>query len=330
MTRSPAADSNDIHTLQNEPGLLEYQAAAKVLYRRAELLNRIQFGLGVLLPVLVAVANLALPGLVIGRTIDRGSFAAWGALYGIVIMLLDELVFDNWQLSWKRDAATAQEMFDTTLFRLPWRRTKVGEPLETEDVHTWASRWRRVDPSLEMVRDWYAPTVRCVPLYLARVMCQRTNLWWDSKLRQQYALLLGIFAFSLAVLAFAVSKYLGLDVDGLLLATSTVAPAFRWAVRERKRHRATASTLERLCTRARELQDRIMADTVDVASAEQQSRELQDDIFDHRRSAPIGISWLYRIRRSEFEPAMGVNADHVIREYREKRGLPPCAEIMNR
>ena len=325
MTPSTAADTNDIPSRQNEPDLLERQAAAKVLYGRAERLYYVQVVLGVIVPVLLAIANLLLARLSIDVT-DRASFAAWGALYGLVMMLLDELVFDGRQQKWKREAATAQEMFDRALFRLPWRRAKVGDPLETPDVHRWAKSWRRTDPSFAMVRHWYAPGVRCAPLHVARVICQRTNLWWDSRLRQEYALLLGVFAGALVVLAFVVSKFLGLDVDGLLLATSTLAPAFRWAVRESKRHRATAETLDRLCSRARELQDGMVDDTVDVASAEQHSRELQDDIFDHRRSAPIGNSWLYSLRREEFEPAMRVDADRAIREYRERRGLPPCEQ----
>lgn len=323
MTRWTPADTNDIPSRQNEPGLLEYQAAAKVLYRRAERLYYVQLVLGVIVPVLLAIANLVLARLSIDAA-ERASFAAWGALYGLVMMLLDELVFDGRQQKWKRDAATAQETFDTTLFLLPWRRAKVGDPLETPDVHRWAKSWRRTDPSFTLVRDWYAPGVRCAPLHVARVICQRTNLWWDSRLRQEYAFLLGVFAGLLLVLAFAVSKLLGVNVDGLLLAISTLAPAFRWSVRESKRHRATAATLDRLCSRARELQNGILADAIDIVMAEQHSRELQDDIFDHRRSAPIGNDWLYRFRRGEFEQAMRVDADGAIREYRERRGLPPC------
>ncbi|MGQ0713719.1 MAG: S-4TM family putative pore-forming effector [Gemmatimonadaceae bacterium] len=324
MTPVAATDTNDIPTRQNTPEALDCQAAAKLLYRRAELLFYLQFALGVIVPVLVAIANLVLPQLPFAVNVTRTSFAAWGALYGLVIMLLDELVFDDWQQGWKRSAATAQEMFDTTLFKLSWRTTKVGTPLEGSDVHNWAKTWRRGDPSLKKVRDWYAPIVGCVPLHLARVLCQRTNLWWDSRLRQRYGFILGAFAVVLAVLAAAVFKYLGLDVDGLLLATVTLAPAFRWAIRERRRQLAAASTLDRLCSRARELHDDIAAHRVDLLDAGRQSRELQDDIFDHRKSVPIGLSWLYNILRPHFEVGMRVDAERSVRDYREQHGLPQC------
>ena len=324
MTRAAVSDTNDIPLRQNTPAILDCQVAAKVLYRRAERLFHLQFVVGVVVPVLIAITNLLLPRLPLTANLSRTSIAAWGALYGLVIMLLDELVFDDWQQRWKRCAATAQEMFDTALFELPWRTAKVGSPLEFSDVHTWAKKWRRTDPSLSEARDWYAPIVGCAPLHLARVLCQRTNLWWDSKLRRHYGLILGAFATLLAIFTLTVVKYLGLDVDGFLLAVSTLAPAFRWAIRERKRQLAAATTLDRLCTRARDLHDEIIADSVHPVDALRQSRELQDDIFDHRRSVPIGISWLYGILRSNFEVGMRVDAERSVHEFRKQRGLPPC------
>jgi hypothetical protein len=320
-----AADTNDIPARQNTPDVLDYQAAAKVLYGRAERLFYLQFAVGVVIPVLFAIANFVVPKLPLGTSVDKASFAAWGALYGLVIILLDELVFDAWQQRWKRDAATAQEAFDTAVFQLPWRRAKVGPPPEASDIYAWARRWQRVDPSFAKVRNWYAPVVRCAPLHLARVVCQRANLWWDSRLRERYGFVLGSFAVALAILDIAVLKYLGLGVDEILLATSTLAPAFRWAIREQKRQKAAASTLDRLCSQARDLHDGVVAEEIDARDADRQSRELQDDIFDHRRSVPIGLSWLYGILRPDFESAMQSNAERSVREYREKHGLPPCA-----
>jgi len=79
-----------------------------------------------------------------------------------------------------------------------------------------------------------------------------------------------------------------------------------------------------MCTRVRELYDGILVDRVDAADAERQSRELQDDIFDHRRSVPIGHSWLHGVRRPDYETAMQANADRSISLYRARYGLPPC------
>ena len=322
-----SGDTNDIPIRQNTPEVLNYQAAAKLLYRRAEWVFYVRAAVGVGMPVLVAIANLVLPRLAFAASLNKTSFAAWGALYGLLVMLLDELVLDQWEQDWKRNAATAQETFDTTLFGLHWRGAKVGAPLEVGDVHTWAKGWQHRDRTLVKVRNWYPAIVRCVPLDFASVVCQRANVWWDSRLRQRYATILGAFAYGVVVLAALVAKYFGLDVDGFLIGISTVAPAFRWAIRERKRHRASASTLVRLCDRARELHDGIIDDRADVAEARQQCRELQDDIFDHRRSAPIGFTRLYKILRPDFEPAMQASAERSVRDYRERRGLPPIEDV---
>ena len=34
------------------------------------------------------------------------------------------------------------------------------------------------------LRDWYSDIDDTAPLVLARIVCQRTNLWYDSSLRR--------------------------------------------------------------------------------------------------------------------------------------------------
>jgi predicted pore-forming effector associated with SMODS systems len=153
MTAPRSNALNTIPAQQNTPEVLDCQLAAQVLYRRAERLFDTQFVTGVVVPVAFSVLNLVLAKSTIGQSWDRASIAAWGALYGVVIMLLDELILDHEQKRWKRTAAVAQEMFDTSLFNLPWRRTKAGPKLTIADIHNWAERRRRVDPSLRTIRN---------------------------------------------------------------------------------------------------------------------------------------------------------------------------------
>lgn len=323
MTGVAPSVLNTIPAQQNTSQVLDFQVAAQVLYRRAERLFYIQLLVGVVVPVAFAVVNLVLAKSTLGASWDRASIAAWGALYGVVIMLLDELVLDQKQKQWKRTAAIAQEMFDTVLFDLSWRRTKAGAKLDIADIHKWAARRRRVDPSLSTIRDWYPSAVGGVPLHVARVICQRANLWWDSRLRESYASYLGGFAIVIAVVVIVGAVYLGLSAAELLVAASTLAPAFRWAMREQRRQKSAATATESLCRRGRELYEEIISDRIDAAEASRLSRDLQDDIFDHRQSVPIGHSWLHRLYRPEFEPAMQADAEQSVREYLVRRiGVP--------
>lgn len=317
---APRSDAlNAIPAQQNTPEVLDCQVAAQVLYRRAERLFYAQLIAGVVVPVAFSVLNLVLAKSTLGQSWDRASIAEWGALYGVVIMLLDELVLDHEQKRWKRTAAVAQEMFDTVLFNLPWNRTKAGPKLAIADIHKWAARHRRANPSLKTIRDWYSSAVGHVPLHVARVMCQRANTWWDSRLRESYASYLRGFAIFIGLGVVAGALYLDFSAAELLVATSTLAPAFRWAMREYRRQKSAALTTEALCGRGRELYDDLLSDRIDAAEAARVSRELQDDIFDHRQSVPIGHSWLHRLHRPEFESAMQADAEQSVREYLERR-----------
>lgn len=308
--------------------MVELQAAAQTLYGRAGRLFYAQFWLGVVVPVLLALANLLLPQFRVAQA-TRVAIAGWFALYGLLMMLLDEFWIDARQQVLKRNAATLQETFDAELFQLPWNATRVNTRLDPSDVSNAAREFLN-SKSAHRAMNWYAPVVGDTPIELGRLICQRINLWWDSKLRSRYRSGLIGFAVVLAVLGLLVAKALVLNIDGFLIGMMTVAPAIRWALREAKRHGAALETLERLSLRAADLQRGVLEKRVDSAAVTNASRELQDAIYDHRSSAPIGVDWIYRRLRSEFESGMRVNADEIVREYRAAQlGRPGDTESIN-
>jgi hypothetical protein len=83
--------------------------------------------------------------------------------------------------------ALMQEMFDTTLFRLPWRSTVAGDPVPTADVYRLA---RKLTPGsakdTRITEGWYDPTDGVHHPYDV-LMSQEQNLAWDSRLRLRYA-----------------------------------------------------------------------------------------------------------------------------------------------
>ena len=309
--------TNDIPLRQNEPRAIQRQAAAEALFRRSARFFYLQTVLGVLIPVALAVLNLVLSQLSVPQP-QRQSIAAWFALYGFLMLLLDEFLLDPGQQGAKRRGAVAREMFDVQLFQLPWNATKVHPQPDDAELAEQADKTLRQPASAARMRNWYAPIVGEVPIELGRLICQRTNLWWDSKLRHSYSWGFGTFAGSLVILGLLVAKVLVLNIDGALLGAITIGPALRWAIREGKRHAAVKGTQERLSNRACELQNAFIEDRIapeDVTSA---SRELQDAIYDLRATAPIGIRWIYLLSRKRFETGMSVNAEKVVRDYKAR------------
>ncbi len=56
------------------------------------------------------------------------------------------------------------------------------------------------------LRDWYSDIDDTAPLVLARIVCQRTNLWYDSSLRRSYGKLLVWFVVLVVVLLIVVAS----------------------------------------------------------------------------------------------------------------------------
>lgn len=306
---------NDLPSRQNENAYINLQAAAKTLYRRAQRWFYLQGILTVAIPLVFALALLLLPEVWPQTAALASSLRAWFALYGVVIVLADDRLLDDVQQDLKKRAATAQEVFDSDLFRLRWRKGKVGQRPAVAETDALAREWRRVDPTFAKVKDWYPPIVGALPLHAARVICQRINIWWDSSMRRKYAGLLSGFAAVLLIGVIATCLALQLSLADTLLAVITVSPAFRWALRERKRQRSTADVLDRQHAAAKELTERVIQGLISEEEATVEARELQDDIYDRRKSAPIGFGWIYSLFRDENESAMNADARDCVEAY---------------
>jgi transposase len=61
-----------------------------------------------------------------------------------------------------------------------------GESPDEEEVIEYSTKYLAVDSQYSQLRDWYRVEVGTVPLHLARIICQRSNIRWDVKLRRRY------------------------------------------------------------------------------------------------------------------------------------------------
>src|SRR6266566_1619682 len=110
--------------------------------------------------------------------------AVWAAFWGIGSSILDAILFEFLIDSKKRTAARIQELFDCDLFELPWSAIIADNTPDPELVAALAARGSQKS-SNGMLKDWYPPRVGAVNLAQARLLCQRTNLWWDVELRSR-------------------------------------------------------------------------------------------------------------------------------------------------
>ena len=203
------------------------------------------------------------------------------------------------------------QRFDCDVLSLRWNDVLAGRLPDAEEVHEAAKKDNpRADAPLE---NWYPTVIDSLPLHQARVVCQRTNCWWDAKLRRRYSItiliLLGLVSGSVVSLGLLT----GMNLRKFVLAVAApLSPAFLWGIREIRRQREAATDLDRLKGCGESLWKGVVRGEVTEPTAEGRSRELQNAILLRRRSNPFVFNWIYRHLRRDYEEQMNVGAEDMV------------------
>lgn len=292
---------NNIGTIQNLAHNVQRIAAARRAYSDAKLLVAVQMILLVAVPVLGSIAVLFAPG---GK--------AMLATASIAITILDIAMVDRLQRNFLRLGALFQEEFDCEVLQIPWDPFLIGRRPAPEDILVRASNLL-ASPSSAALRDWY-PDVSKVSIEFGRVICQRTNLWYDAQLRKRYSYCALGIAIVLSVFLVLVGTASGLPFDEWVLRVFAPAlPILSWGLKEYYRQRDAADALTKLFDAARELWDDALA-RKRKSALERRCRELQTAIFQRRSITPPIFDWLYQLMRPRLEDRMNANAETMIEE----------------
>jgi hypothetical protein len=290
--------ANGIPVRQNEQHSLDLLAAQWKLYGRAKWAAGLQVGLVVVLPAALLVAVNAV-----------SSLKPVAAAVSLAIAVLDAAMLDRWKLRLQRRAATVQELFDCKVMELEWPSVKGRRP-DREDVAGLSA-----GADFGPFRNWYPPAVGDLPLHAARVVCQRSNCRWDSKLRRFFRTLVLGFAIALLLLALAVAVLQDLLFEDFILRwLAPIVPIALWAFREAFRQTEAADRAERLKEFGDDLWARTMAGAESSESISWTSRRLQDELFEHRQRSPLVFDWFYWKLRPSFETQMHSAAEAMVED----------------
>lgn len=300
--------TNAIPERQNEEAHLNLMRARQWTYVLAQRLLITQMLLTILVPVVGAIWSIFQP--------EARPIVAATAL---VVLLLDTIFLDReYKLLIKQGAKTG-EKFDCAVLNLPWNRFVVGEEPETEDIRAASREWskRRDDGKL---RDWYPLDAGKMPIALGRIVCQRTNLRYDARLRR---------SFGRIIVAVAGTVMLGLIVAGLaqdltftawILTFVPAMPLLSWAGREFYRQKDAADQLEELWKKATTFWKRALAGECDDDACLQESREFQNAIYLRRATSPLVLPYLYNFKRLTLEDEMNDAAENFLDAYEKRQG----------
>lgn len=258
------------------------------------------------------VVAVALPLALAGIGLIEERTRPWVAVASLLAVVCDALVLDRRQRLLLERAAKVSEQFDCELLAMEWDSFAAGRKVDAETIAGSSRAWRGDEAAL---RDWYPPAVAAAPLHLARLVCQRANLWYDSSLRKRVGDWL-LFT-SLGVTAALLVAGLALHLDVAGFATTLMAPAtpfLAWSIRERFRQIDAATAIEGIKTEAEDVWR--LAAKGGIASEEcvVRSRRFQNAIYARRVANPLPLPFIYRLLRDEKELEMNAGADELLRE----------------
>lgn len=299
---------NDIPTRQasdENRGLLR---ARHRNYRDAKVTQGLLVLVSILLPVI---------GVWIGTQVPE--IRPYLALATLILLVMETAQFDRIQKDRLKRGAKLQEQFDTDVFGMPWNRFVTGAPVEHEDVRRLSAKPLSEKREAHF-QAWYDECIGRLPLYLARLIGQRTNISYDARLRRRYGGWLLALTILFGVVLLFTGLYKGLKFSDLIMTLVVpFLPILTWALRERTQQANAAISLTNLNGEWDKIWTKALGGA-DATTISAESRSLQDAIYQHRERSPLVFDWVYSIFRSANEDESHHAAENLVRKAEKALG----------
>lgn len=301
---------NSIPQQQNQPHQLERLGAFSQLYLQAKRLLALNVVLSVPLAIGWAFAVAVWQPLEV-----------YAALWGLGLTLLTTGVITPHQNALQTTAAKVQQQLDCELFQL---ECNIANPPDPETLYKANKRYLKREKSYAKLEDWYPPGIAPLPLELARLVCQRTNCWWDSDLRRRYSGWVITLLVLLSVGVLLIGLIGGLTLDKFLLAViAPLSPALFLGISQYRDNMKAAANLDRLLGKVNEIWHRSLYKNETPQQLYEYSMQLQNDIFENRANSPLIFNGFYKRLRNENQESMNKAAGDLVKEALEAMGQSP-------
>lgn len=283
-----------IVTRQNSPRHRLLLAASSAVYGRAKQILAIQMLLTIGGAVAASIVSATWPGT-----------KSWTVLYAVGVSLLDAFVLERFQAQCRKLGAQIQELFDCELFGFSWNSLAAGKPPMPEDIGHHGQMFLRKDANVVHLTDWYPTEVSILPLNYAALVCQRSNCWWDERLRQKYLIWLVAVLVSITggLTIYGLARELTLE-QFFLAVLAPLWPALMWGVRECLKQNDAAESAGKLRVQVEDLWLRCMESPTGIGDLEQRLRAVQTEIYRGRVSRPLVFNWVNALLRSKHQALM--------------------------
>ncbi|MCF6308103.1 MAG: S-4TM family putative pore-forming effector [Flavobacteriaceae bacterium] len=298
---------NSIASKQNEQKQLERLAAQREIYSFAKRLHILQIGLTVIVPIILFIISSI-----------WNSVLIYSALFGVLIFIIDGILIQPIIKAQKTKAAKIQELFDCDVLELETSPLKVVNDIAVEEILLNYNAHNKIKSNIEKIRDWYPTNIEHMPISIARIICQRANCWWDSKLRIRYSNFLKYFGIAVFLSLFVYAFISKIDLIEFTLYLSGLIPFFQFCNKQFVTHRAAALRLNEMVKFSQEIWEYALNNPEDYHRIKLNSRRLQDEIYEHRGNSPLILDRFYNLFRDENEVLMNRTSEILIDEANER------------
>lgn len=294
-------DMNNINDIQNKDGSLQKLAAQRRAYTEAKWIFSIRSVSAILVAIAFPLLSEAFPSL-------KNWFTASAIAYIAVDFFLKKMESEK-----RTDGAKIQEAFDCEVYGLRWNSFTVGGKPDGEIVGEYFTKVQKL--GFESLKNWYPNNISELPIGIARTICQRANIWWDSGLRIWYARLNLVILIILSTFMLWVNK--DKTVASSIIFFASFVPLFKLLLEEFISHTESAKRLTGL---KEQLNDQLESALTVGDVDEYTNRSIQDELFRHRNSVTSIPDWFYGVLKNRYEKLMGFSAQEYLDKYTSTRG----------
>ncbi|MBP9702870.1 hypothetical protein KBD69_04235 [Candidatus Woesebacteria bacterium] len=195
-------------------------------------------------------------------------------------------------------AVNIQEEIDTGLFRMSWNYALAGEKPSEESIIYGSKKF---EGDMELLKDWYGD-VSGFPYPLDVLLCQRSNLAWDWRLKRIFSLLLSLIILIFFLSTIIIGIKFGLTVyDFILVLVLPCIPSYVMGIQEARDFNSDSINRAGLETKISKLSESVLVNDHNLQIDE--LRNIQDSIYIYRKG-PLVPDWVFYILRNFFENTM--------------------------
>lgn len=315
------AKINSISEEQNRDSCLRKLASQRFLYSFAKKLLSLQLIIDVpfLITISIIVAFLKSDTIMknLNMQIYDGSWII--AILGIGIFFFDALAFDNIINLKKELAAKIQEEFDCEVLNISWNDISVGSHPRKEDIVKYSNMYLK-KKNFSALNNWYPKIVETIPIHAARIICQKSNLWWDSEIRSSFTRVIVIITVMMFLILLIIGMTSKLTVTNFLYSViAPFMPIFGFCIKQVMANKKAITRINHLNNKAEDIWNELIHDR---SSHPDKyfciSRTLQDGIFMCRRDNPLIFDFFYELMRNKQERIMTSSAEEMVLIYKKK------------